>query len=88
MPPKLAAMSDWGNRYYKEHGCCATCAELEIERKSGQRIVDENDQFVALMPFAAKHPFELWVVPKRQLSGPPDIAELLVRDYFVACTMR
>jgi galactose-1-phosphate uridylyltransferase len=69
-------------------GAARPARSSRIERKSGQRIVDENDQFVALMRFAAKHPFELWVVPKRQLSGPPDIAELLVRDYFVACTMR
>ncbi len=65
VPPKLAAIDDWARRYTAEHGRCAMCAELEVERESGTRIVDENDKFVALVPFAAEHPFELWVVPKQ-----------------------
>jgi UDPglucose--hexose-1-phosphate uridylyltransferase len=65
VPPKLAAIDGWTRRYTAEHGRCAMCAELEVERASGTRIVGENDKFVALVPFAAEHPFELWVVPKQ-----------------------
>ena len=65
VPPKLATNDDWSRRYTAEHGRCALCAELEVERESGTRIVDDNDKFVALVPFAAEHPFELWVVPKQ-----------------------
>jgi UDPglucose--hexose-1-phosphate uridylyltransferase len=65
VPPKLAAIDDWARRYTAEHGRCAMCAELEVERESGTRIVDENDKFVALVPFAAECPFELWIVPKQ-----------------------
>jgi UDPglucose--hexose-1-phosphate uridylyltransferase len=67
--PKAAAISDWAKRHYNEHGRCATCEELAIECKSGRRVADENDQFVALVPFAAEHPFELWVVPKRHQAS-------------------
>jgi UDPglucose--hexose-1-phosphate uridylyltransferase len=65
MPPKVAAINDWAKRYYAEHDRCTLCDELQIERKSGHRIIDENDAFVAIVPFAAEHPFEIWVVPKR-----------------------
>jgi UDPglucose--hexose-1-phosphate uridylyltransferase len=69
LPPKLAAMDDWTKRYHRKHGACAMCEELTIERESGTRIVDENDKFVALVPFAAEHPFELWLVPKQHQAS-------------------
>lgn len=69
VPPKIAAMDDWARRYYAEHGRCALCDGLESELKSGQRNVDENDAFAALVPFAAEHPFEIWVIPKRHQFG-------------------
>lgn len=75
VPPKLAALSTWGRRYAQDHGRCAMCDELEIERKSGERIVDENDRFVALVPFAAERPFELWLVPKQHQASFTSLAD-------------
>jgi UDPglucose--hexose-1-phosphate uridylyltransferase len=69
VPPRVAAVNDWGKRYYGEHGRCALCDELASELKIGKRIVDENGQFVVLVPFAAEHPFELWIVPKRHQAS-------------------
>jgi UDPglucose--hexose-1-phosphate uridylyltransferase len=65
VPPKLAAMEDWAKRYHSKHGACAMCEEIAIECNTGTRIVDENQRFVTLVPFAAEHPCELWVVPKQ-----------------------
>jgi len=65
LPPKLAAMDSWSRRYHEEQGRCALCDEVAREREARARLVDENDAFVALVPFAAEHPFELWIVPKR-----------------------
>ena len=65
VPPHVAAMSEWAKRHMQEHGRCVLCDELESERKDGARVVDENDAFVALVPFAAEHAFEVWLVPKR-----------------------
>lgn len=65
LPPKLAAMAAWTRRYHQEHGRCALCDEIGREREARARLVDENDAFLTLVPFAAEHPFELWVVPKR-----------------------
>lgn len=81
VPPKLAATSEWARHYYVEHGRCAMCAELEIEIKSGERIVDENDAFVTLVPFAAEHPFELWIVPKRHQASFSTLADDTLGGY-------
>ena len=88
VPPKLAATDEWAREYYVEHGRCALCAELDIELKSGARVVEANDAFVALVPFAAEHPFELWIVPRRHEAsfgaltdeGLPAFAALLGRS--------
>ena len=30
---------------------------------AGQRVVAENDRFIALSPYAARFPFETWILP-------------------------
>jgi len=81
VPPKLAALGDWGKRYTEDHGRCAMCEELAVERKNGTRIVDENDAFVALVPFAAEHPFELWLVPKQHQASFTALADDALGDF-------
>jgi len=65
VPPKLRALSNWAALRGRETGACPTCAELEREMKLKERIVEESRSFVALVPFAAEHPCEQWLVPKR-----------------------
>jgi UDPglucose--hexose-1-phosphate uridylyltransferase len=81
LPPKLAAMDDWTKRYHRKYGACAMCEELAIERKDGTRIVDENDAFVALVPFAGEHPFELWLVPKQHQASFTALADDALGDF-------
>ena len=50
--------------YLKNHGSCLLCDYLELERKAGSRIVCENDDFLALVPFWAVWPFEILLVSK------------------------
>jgi UDPglucose--hexose-1-phosphate uridylyltransferase len=81
LPPKLAVVDDWARQYHRKNGACAMCQELAIERESGTRIVDENDKFVALVPFAAEHPFELWLVPKRHQASFTALADDALSDF-------
>ena len=69
VPPRLAALIDWSARYFRDHGGCPICDEVNIECKSGKRVVEVSDRFVTLVPFAAEHPFELWLVPKRHQAS-------------------
>lgn len=50
--------------YYAKHGSCLLCNYVEIERRSGERIVCENEFFSALVPFWAVYPFEILIVGK------------------------
>jgi UDPglucose--hexose-1-phosphate uridylyltransferase len=69
------------------HGGCLLCDYGKLERASAERVVDENDGFVSVVPFWAVWPFETMVLAKRhctamdQLSDPErdDLADILRR---------
>ena len=52
-------------RYFDFHERCLFCDLIRQERKDGHRVILENSEFLALMPFASRFPFEIWIVPKR-----------------------
>ncbi len=44
---------------------CKMCRVIEKELEEGERIVLESENFVVFCPWAAIHPFEFWIVPKK-----------------------
>lgn len=60
-------------QYRQQHRACLLCAYLELETKRAERVVCENDDFVALVPYWAVWPFEVLVLSRRHL---PSMAEL------------
>lgn len=55
--------------YRDEHESCLLCDYLQLELKKEERIVIENDHFVALVPFWAFWPFETMILPRRHLGN-------------------
>jgi UDPglucose--hexose-1-phosphate uridylyltransferase len=55
--------------YRRRRGACLLCRYLTLERESGDRIVLENEDFVALVPFWAVWPFETLVVSRQHRSS-------------------
>jgi UDPglucose--hexose-1-phosphate uridylyltransferase len=55
-------------------GTCLLCDYLAVELSRRERLVCENDAFVALVPFWAVWPFETVVLPRRHLSGLEDLS--------------
>lgn len=55
--------------YYDRTGHCLYGVLLEEELNRGERVIATNDEFAALMPFAAHLPFETWVLPRRQQAS-------------------
>ena len=54
--------------YRQRHGHCLLCDYLELERSSGERIVCENEHFVAVVPFWATWPFETLLISRRHVA--------------------
>ena len=52
-------------RYYEFKRRCVFCDIIKQEsRLTRERLVYENESFVVISPFAARVPYEMWVVPK------------------------
>ena len=55
--------------YFNEHGHTLLGNYLKLELQKNERIVFENDHFVALVPFWAFWPFETMIISKRPVEN-------------------
>jgi UDPglucose--hexose-1-phosphate uridylyltransferase len=55
--------------YASAHGSCLLCDYLRVERNRGERLVTENADFCALVPFWAVWPFETMILAKRHVDA-------------------
>lgn len=64
VPQDVALQLDGAQRHSEYHERCIYCDMVRQEISFGERIVCMNDEFVAFCPFAAKSPFETWIMPR------------------------
>ena len=57
-----------GKAYFEKKKKCIFCDIVEHEIKNGDRIIEENERFIAFVPYAAKLSYEVWIMPKRHIS--------------------
>ncbi|HEX2966290.1 MAG TPA: galactose-1-phosphate uridylyltransferase [Syntrophorhabdaceae bacterium] len=53
-----------GLSYYNYKDRCVFCDIIAQEKEDNVRVVHENELFIVLSPFAARFPFETWILPK------------------------
>jgi UDPglucose--hexose-1-phosphate uridylyltransferase len=73
VPPMLAEELHGARRFQQEHQGCVFCQALDDERRAGTRIVFENEAFVVFAPYAARTPFETWIMPRRHAASFGDL---------------
>ncbi|MBV4356913.1 UDP-glucose--hexose-1-phosphate uridylyltransferase [Pinibacter aurantiacus] len=56
-------------KYYEQHGRSLLADYLKLELKKQERIIAENDHFVALVPFWAVWPYETMIISKRHVQS-------------------
>lgn len=72
-------------QYYDYHERCIFCDLIKQELESKDRLILDIDGFIALCPFAARFPFEIWILPKKhscdftalEASLRPDLGRIL-----------
>jgi UDPglucose--hexose-1-phosphate uridylyltransferase len=64
-----------GRAYSENKKNCIYCQMNEWEMKKRERIIYENDLFLALCPFASKAAFQIIISPKKHLAYFEDINE-------------
>ena len=62
---ELAAQQE----YQDEHHSCLLCDYVATELAQAERMVAENEHFVAVVPYWATWPFETLVLPRRHLGS-------------------
>lgn len=56
------------DNYFGINGACVYCDMIKHERRERVRIIHENEDFIAFEFFAARFPFETWILPKNHES--------------------
>jgi UDPglucose--hexose-1-phosphate uridylyltransferase len=69
IPDEVAKECDSQNTYFQKNGRTLLFDYLNEELKKKERIVVENNTFVALVPFWAVWPFETMILPKRAVQS-------------------
>ncbi len=69
-----------GSKFYFEYKKrCIFCDIIQHDSKFfPERVVFQNDDFIILSPFAARFPFETWILPKEHASAFEDSSDALL----------
>jgi UDPglucose--hexose-1-phosphate uridylyltransferase len=63
VPHQVQEELNGSRRHHERHGHCLFCDILQQEC-DGERWIDETQGIVSLSPFAARFPFETWILPR------------------------
>jgi UDPglucose--hexose-1-phosphate uridylyltransferase len=69
VPATLETELQAARRHYEEKERCVWCDIVAQELRDKERIVIESEDVVALSPWAARSPFELWILPRGHRSS-------------------
>src|SRR5579864_6639387 len=69
VPPLIQRELDSASDYFREHGACIYCRILRDELAARSRIVTENSDFVAFVPFFARWPGEIQICARRHFAS-------------------
>jgi UDPglucose--hexose-1-phosphate uridylyltransferase len=68
VPITVAEEIAGSHEFYRYRGRCVYCDMIEQDLSRETRIVYDSPGFVAFCPFAARFPFETWIVPLQHAS--------------------
>lgn len=81
LPRMIVSELEGSQAYFKYKERCVYCDIIRQEISMDKRVICQDDWFIALMPFAPRSPFEMWILPKKHSSsyinmGEPEFAAL------------
>jgi len=68
IPKRVREEIDGAKAYFDYKERCIYCDMVHQETQATVRLILETDRFVVLSPYAARFPFETWIVPRRHES--------------------
>jgi UDPglucose--hexose-1-phosphate uridylyltransferase len=67
-PKRVKEELEGARLYYNYHERCIFCDLIKQEIESQDRVILDIGGFIAITPFAARFPFEVWILPKKHSS--------------------
>ena len=64
-PKSVKGELEGAKRYFEYKDRCVFCDIVSQELEDKKRLILDIDGFVAIAPFAARFPFETWILPKK-----------------------
>lgn len=65
IPKTVMEELEGSEAYYKYKERCLFCDLVAQEIEDQKRMVAENEDFLAICPYAPRFPFEMWILPKK-----------------------
>jgi UDPglucose--hexose-1-phosphate uridylyltransferase len=69
LPIFVEAEFRWSHFHFQKKDRCIFCDIVQQEIQQQKRVVDQNEDFIAMCPFASRSPYEVWVLPVRHTSS-------------------
>jgi len=69
LPRMIVSELEGSLAYYTYKERCVYCDIIRQEIAMDIRVVCQDDLFIALMPFAPRSPFEMWILPRKHSSS-------------------
>ncbi|MDH4222022.1 MAG: galactose-1-phosphate uridylyltransferase [candidate division Zixibacteria bacterium] len=68
VPKRVTEEVEKSKAYFNYKERCIFCDIIRQEISENERMVVQNDFFIALEPFAPRFPFETWILPKSHIA--------------------
>ncbi len=68
IPKRVIEEMEGSKNYFKFKERCIYCDIIRQELKDNVRVIFDEEEFIAIEPFAPRFPFETWILPKNHHS--------------------
>jgi UDPglucose--hexose-1-phosphate uridylyltransferase len=75
VPPRFYKVGEALEHHKQRTGKCLQCELLDAECADGSRVVTSSPHWLAYVPFAARWPYEVRLVPRRHLPDLPAVGD-------------
>ncbi len=75
LPNEVRKEDDNQRQFFTERGTVMLVDYAELEARLGQRVIVENDHWLAVVPYWAMWPFETLLLPRRHVLRIPDLTD-------------
>jgi len=81
VPINVRQEMDGALHYYNYKERCVFCDMIREEQRFAERIIGENENFIAIEPYASRFQFETWVLPKNHVGHFEKLTETELRQF-------